>query len=94
MCCGAGGARMWMEEHTGTKVNVERSREALATGADRIAVACPFCYVMMEDGVKEHGRDDEVRVSDIAEVLWEAIEQGERPAEPAAAGVTEPSGRS
>ena len=73
MCCGAGGARMWMEEHTGKKVNTERSQEALATGASRIAVACPFCYVMMEDGVKEAQRDD-VKVQDIAEVLLEALE--------------------
>jgi Fe-S oxidoreductase/nitrate reductase gamma subunit len=84
MCCGAGGARMWMEEHTGTKVNDERSAEALATGASRIAVACPFCYVMMDDGVKGHGRDD-VQVSDIAEVLIEAIEAGERTASPVSA---------
>ena len=77
MCCGAGGARMWMEEHVGKKVNDERSQEALATGASRIAVACPFCYVMMEDGVKGHGRDEDVRVQDIAEVLLEAIEAGE-----------------
>jgi len=74
MCCGAGGARMWMEERIGKKVNDERSEEALATGASRIAVACPFCYVMMEDGVKGHGREDDVKVQDIAEVLLEALE--------------------
>ena len=85
MCCGAGGARMWMEEHTGKKVNTERSEEALATGASRIAVACPFCYVMMEDGVKEKSRDDDVKVQDIAEVLLEAVERGEHAAEPVTA---------
>jgi Fe-S oxidoreductase len=67
---------MWMEEHVGTKVNDERTQEALATGASRIAVACPFCYVMMEDGVKGQGRDEEVRVQDIAEVLLDAVERG------------------
>ena len=62
MCCGAGGARMWMEESIGKKVNTERCQEAVATGASRIAVACPFCYVMMDDGVKGQGKDEEVRV--------------------------------
>jgi Fe-S oxidoreductase/nitrate reductase gamma subunit len=74
MCCGAGGARMWMEENTGKKVNTERSQEAIATGASRIAVACPFCYVMFDDGVKGEGKEDDVKVQDIAEILWEAIE--------------------
>jgi heterodisulfide reductase subunit D len=59
-------------------VNIERTEEALATGADRIAVACPFCYVMLDDGVKEKGRDETVKVQDIAELLIEAIEEGER----------------
>jgi Fe-S oxidoreductase len=77
MCCGAGGARMWMEEHLGKNVNVERAQEALATGATRVAVACPFCYVMLEDGVKGEGVE-EVQVQDIAEILVEAIERGER----------------
>jgi Fe-S oxidoreductase len=77
LCCGAGGARMWMEEHVGKKVNIERTEEALATGASRIAVACPFCYVMMDDGVKEKQRDDDVRVQDIAEVLIEAVESAD-----------------
>jgi len=76
MCCGAGGARMWMEEMTGTKVNTERSRELLATGASRVATACPYCIVMIDDGVKEHGRDDVV-VADIAVHLLEAIEAAE-----------------
>jgi Fe-S oxidoreductase len=86
MCCGAGGARMWMEEHIGKKVNDERSEEALATGASRIAVACPFCYVMMEDGVKGKGRDEDVKVQDIAEVLLEAVENAD--AAPATASFT------
>ncbi len=75
MCCGAGGARMWMEEHVGKKVNIERTEEALATDASRIAVACPFCYVMMDDGVKEKKRDEDVKVQDVAEMLWEAVER-------------------
>ncbi|MEZ5171387.1 MAG: 4Fe-4S dicluster domain-containing protein [Acidimicrobiia bacterium] len=74
MCCGAGGARMWMEESTGKKVNIERTEEALATGANRIAVACPFCYVMMDDGVREKGRDEEVIVQDISQVMLEALD--------------------
>ena len=78
MCCGAGGARMWMEETTGTKVNDERSEQLLETGASRIATACPFCYIMMDDGVKGHGvEEDEVRVADISIHLLEAIEAGE-----------------
>ncbi len=77
MCCGAGGARMWMEEHIGKKVNIERTEEALDTGVARIAVACPFCYVMMDDGVKEKGRGEDVKVQDIAELLVEAIENAE-----------------
>jgi Fe-S oxidoreductase len=76
MCCGAGGARMWMEEDLGKKVNTERARELLETGSSRIATACPFCYIMLDDGAKEHGRDD-VIVQDISMHLLEAIEKGE-----------------
>ena len=79
MCCGAGGARMWMEEHVGKQVNAERSQQLLATGADRIATACPFCYVMIDDGVKGEGVEEEqVKVGDIALHMLEAIEAGER----------------
>ncbi|MGA0819050.1 MAG: heterodisulfide reductase-related iron-sulfur binding cluster [Ilumatobacteraceae bacterium] len=77
--CGAGGARMWREESSGTKVNDERAREALSTGASRVATACPFCYIMLDDGVKGAGvEEDQVRVGDIAIHLLEAIENGER----------------
>jgi Fe-S oxidoreductase len=70
---------MWMEESIGTKVNDERAREALSTGASRVATACPFCYIMLDDGVKGAGvEEDQVRVGDIAIHLLEAIENGER----------------
>ncbi len=78
MCCGAGGARMWMEEHIGKNINVERSQELLNTGADRIATACPFCYIMVDDGVKAQGvEEDSVQVGDIALHLLEALENAE-----------------
>ncbi|MGA7269472.1 MAG: heterodisulfide reductase-related iron-sulfur binding cluster [Acidimicrobiia bacterium] len=70
LCCGAGGARFWMEEHTGKKVNIERAEEALETGAAEVAVSCPYCYVMLDDGMKELGRDDVV-VRDLAMMLDE-----------------------
>jgi Fe-S oxidoreductase/nitrate reductase gamma subunit len=74
MCCGAGGARMWMEETIGKKVNDERAQEAIATGATRVATACPFCYIMLDDGVKGAGKDEsEVRVADISIHLYEAL---------------------
>ncbi len=83
MCCGAGGARMWMEEHIGKQVNVERSQELIATGASRIATACPFCYVMIDDGVKAQGvEDDEIKVGDLAMHVLEAIENAEPLAQP------------
>ncbi|MBC8364182.1 MAG: 4Fe-4S dicluster domain-containing protein [Actinobacteria bacterium] len=78
MCCGAGGGRMWMEEDIGKNINVERSQELLATGATRIATACPFCYVMIDDGVKGEGvEESEVKVGDIALHVLEALQNGE-----------------
>jgi Fe-S oxidoreductase len=70
-CCGAGGAHMWMEERGGA-INEERVREAAETGASTLAVACPFCTVMLDDGVKSSGRD--LRVVDVATLLAESID--------------------
>lgn len=70
-CCGAGGGKFWFEEHTGKKVNIDRTEEAVGTGADVIATGCPFCYVMLDDGVKEIGADEQVVVQDLAMLLDE-----------------------
>jgi Fe-S oxidoreductase len=70
-CCGAGGARMWMEEHLGKRINGERADEAASTGADILGVACPFCMVMLDDGVKGNGYD--MRVRDVSQVVGEAV---------------------
>jgi Fe-S oxidoreductase len=70
-CCGAGGAHMWMEE-TGTPINAERVREAIDTGAETLAVACPFCTVMLDDGVRE--TDSTMRVADVSTLLAESLE--------------------
>jgi Fe-S oxidoreductase len=72
-CCGAGGGRMFMEEHDGKRVNIERTEELLATGANTIAVNCPFCMTMMNDGVKDKGRVDDVNVRDVSEILLDAV---------------------
>jgi Fe-S oxidoreductase len=70
-CCGAGGARMWMEEHLGKRINAERTDEAAATGANVLGVACPFCMVMLDDGAKGKGGDLEVR--DVSQVVAESV---------------------
>jgi Fe-S oxidoreductase len=72
-CCGAGGARMWMEERIGKRINVERVEEALATGATTVAVGCPFCYTMLGDGVTGKGQQDNVEVVDVATVLLRSV---------------------
>lgn len=70
-CCGAGGGRMWMEEHLGSRINEERAKELLGLGVDRVYTACPYCLTMFEDGLKSLGRED-IKTYDIAEVLLEA----------------------
>jgi Fe-S oxidoreductase len=72
-CCGAGGARMWMEENIGKRVNMERTNEALETGADIVSTACPFCMIMLDDAVKANGKGDEVSVMDISQVFEKSL---------------------
>ena len=72
-CCGAGGARMWMEENIGKRVNAERAQEALATGADVVGTACPFCMIMLDDAVKGEGRGDDVAVLDISQLIERSL---------------------
>lgn len=74
LCCGAGGAQMFKEEEKGTtRVNIDRSEEALATGAGFIAAACPFCNTMMTDGVKLAEKEDSVQVLDVAELVEQSM---------------------
>ncbi|MBF6193440.1 (Fe-S)-binding protein [Nocardia sp. CDC186] len=80
MCCGAGGARMWMEEQLGKRVNIDRVDEALTTSPAKIATGCPFCRVMLTDGVtarQEKGEGEGVEVVDVAQLMLDAIERVE-----------------
>ncbi len=75
LCCGAGGAQMFKEDEPGDKrINIERTDEALATGASVIAAACPFCNTMMTDGVKNREQESQVAVLDIAELIAASME--------------------
>jgi Fe-S oxidoreductase len=78
-CCGGGGGMSFVEEPPGKRVNQERAGEALATGADVLAVACPFCMTMMEDGINARKGDREVRVMDVSELLWESLQSPSAP---------------
>ena len=79
-CCGAGGARMWMEENIGTRINNKRTAEAVQTGADQIAVGCPYCKVMLSDGLTTQQAEgtarEEVEVVDVAEMLLASVRRG------------------
>lgn len=72
-CCGAGGGRMFMEETEGKRINIERTEEAINTGAGTLATACPFCMTMLSDGIKAKEKSGEISVKDIAEIVAEAI---------------------
>jgi Fe-S oxidoreductase len=80
-CCGAGGARMWMEERIGKRVNAERTEEAIATGAGTVAVACPYCRIMLSDGVGAVQADrepaEQLQVLDVAQLLLRAVRRSE-----------------
>ncbi len=73
-CCGAGGSRMWLEEKIGKRINVERMDEAASTGADTVAVACPYCVIMLDDGAKARG--DDTKVLDIAQIVRASLAEG------------------
>ncbi|MEU1985094.1 heterodisulfide reductase-related iron-sulfur binding cluster [Nocardia sp. NPDC019395] len=78
MCCGAGGARMWMEEQLGKRINIDRVDEALTTSPAKIATGCPFCRVMLTDGVtarQESGQGEGVEVVDVAQLMLDSIER-------------------
>ncbi len=86
-CCGAGGARMWMEENLGERINLNRTTEAVETGADQIATGCPFCRVMLSDGLTAKQADgsarEEVEVLDVAQLLLASVKRAPAPSRPA-----------
>ena len=72
-CCGAGGARMWLEETIGKRINMERTDEALTTGADVVTTACPYCMIMLDDAVRANNKEEEVRVLDLSQLVEESL---------------------
>ena len=74
-CCGAGGGRMWMEEKIGTRVNHNRVDEAIASGADTVATACPFCTIMLRDGVDDRGASEKVQVINVSELVAKSMKR-------------------
>jgi Fe-S oxidoreductase len=76
-CCGAGGGRMWMEERMGRRVNIERTDEALASATRTLAVGCPYCNIMLSDGVADRHAESDMAVHDVAQLLLRAVESGD-----------------
>jgi Fe-S oxidoreductase len=70
-CCGAGGGRMWMEETIGKRINIERAEEIVGQNVNHVAVGCPFCLTMVEDGMKELEKEEAIKTRDIAELVAE-----------------------
>jgi Fe-S oxidoreductase len=91
-CCGAGGGRMWMEEKIGTRVNHNRVDELLATGAGTIATACPFCTIMVRDGVSDRGAEEKVQVLNVSEVVARSMVRKRELDAAAAVNVATPAG--
>ncbi|HEY7372499.1 MAG TPA: (Fe-S)-binding protein [Polyangia bacterium] len=89
-CCGAGGGRMWMEEKIGTRVNHNRTDEILATGAETVATACPFCTIMLRDGVQDRNAGDRVQVLNVSELVAKSMKR-KRELDATAATTTPPS---
>jgi len=87
-CCGAGGARMWQEEHLGKRINLQRTEEAISTGASAMGVACPYCLIMLDDGARAKG--EVIKVLDVAQVLEAATGAGADGGPPPAAGPSTP----
>jgi hypothetical protein len=95
-CCGAGGARMWMEERIGKRINIERIEEALGTGPDTISTACPYCLVMLGDAIsakKSSGEASEsLEIVDVATLLARSVAPAAPPAAPGGSAEPAPGG--
>jgi Fe-S oxidoreductase len=74
-CCGAGGGRMWLEESLGSRINIERTEEALKNDPKTVCVACPYCMTMFADGLKDKGVDNKVQVLDVAEIVAKGLQK-------------------
>jgi Fe-S oxidoreductase len=90
-CCGAGGGRMWMEEKIGTRVNHNRTDEILESGAETVATACPFCTIMLRDGVQDRNAGDRVQVLNVSELVAKSMKRKREIDATGAAATTPPS---
>ena len=90
-CCGAGGGRMWMEEKIGTRVNHNRTDEILPSGAETVATACPFCTIMLRDGVQDRNAGERVQVLNVSELVAKSMKRKRELDGAPAAATTPPS---